>query len=285
MHFIFEVHIHPGYTVEQYAEAWVRASRIIQQTQGASGTRLHRKIGDPRVLLAIATWETKRARDAMEASQLEVVKTIIAEQEPFIDIHLIGEFEAPQWQVLPEPSGVGETLVDVPSAADRRTQVHDIVIEHVEAENARDLPRVLATYSEDCLFDDVPAGVIFRGRDSIGASYVERFEAYPGLDRVITRLTVGEDSAVVEITMKGAQELPYRGFPPRGDGYSELKIVGHFEVNAQGLISSETAYYDQLTAMVQLGALPDLGRTRGRIWLLLAYPFALVRMVRARFMH
>ena len=56
MHFIFEVHVRPGYSPDQYAEAWLRASRIIQSAPGAQGTRLHRKIGDPNVLLAIATW-------------------------------------------------------------------------------------------------------------------------------------------------------------------------------------------------------------------------------------
>ena len=105
MHFIFEVHLHPGYSAEQYAEAWVRASSIIQQAEGARGTRLHRKIGDSDVLLAIATWETKQARDAMEESQMTKVRAIIAEQEPFVDIVFIGEFETPEWEVLPENSG------------------------------------------------------------------------------------------------------------------------------------------------------------------------------------
>jgi hypothetical protein len=55
MKFIFEVRMKPGYTVEEYADAWVRASEIIQQAPGARGTYLHRKIGDPNALLAIAT--------------------------------------------------------------------------------------------------------------------------------------------------------------------------------------------------------------------------------------
>jgi hypothetical protein len=38
MHFIFEVHIKPGYTPEQYAEAWVRASEIIQRSSGVQGS-------------------------------------------------------------------------------------------------------------------------------------------------------------------------------------------------------------------------------------------------------
>lgn len=105
MHFIFEVHIRPGYTTEQYAEAWVRASRLIQRAPGAQGTRLHRKIGDPHVLLAIATWESKAARDAMEAEANEDIQAIIAEQAEFVEVRVIGEFEAPEWVVLPSGSG------------------------------------------------------------------------------------------------------------------------------------------------------------------------------------
>ena len=101
MHFIFEVHVKPGYTAEQYAEAWVRASQIIQQAPGARGTRLHRKIGAPSVLLAIATWETKAARDAMEARPDDRVRAIISEQAEFVDVHVLGEFEEPEWVVVP----------------------------------------------------------------------------------------------------------------------------------------------------------------------------------------
>lgn len=102
MFFIFEVLIKPGYKAEQYADAWVRASQIIQQAAGAQGTRLHRKIGDPNVLLAIAKWESKIQRDAMEAQHVEKVRKIIREQAEFVDIVIIGEFEEPEWQVLPE---------------------------------------------------------------------------------------------------------------------------------------------------------------------------------------
>ncbi|MGB3597982.1 MAG: antibiotic biosynthesis monooxygenase, partial [Pseudomonas neustonica] len=38
MKFIFEVKITEGYRAEDYAEAWVRASQLIQQAPGARGT-------------------------------------------------------------------------------------------------------------------------------------------------------------------------------------------------------------------------------------------------------
>lgn len=102
MIFVFEVRIGPGHTPEQYADAWVRASEIIQRAPGARGTRLHRKIGDPGVLLAIASWESKTQRDAMEASPADDVKAIIEEQARFVDVRVIGEFEDPDWVVEPE---------------------------------------------------------------------------------------------------------------------------------------------------------------------------------------
>ena len=101
MYYIFEVHLQPGYSAEQYADGWTRASRIIQQFPGAQGTRLHRKIGDPSVLLAIATWESKDVRDVMEGALPAQVLAIFEEQAEFVQIRFIGEFEAPEWEVIP----------------------------------------------------------------------------------------------------------------------------------------------------------------------------------------
>ena len=105
MKFIFEVKIRPGHTAEQYADAWVRASRIIQTAPGARGTRLHRKIGDPTTLIAIASWDSKAARDAADAAldaRLAEVRAIIAEGAEHVEVEILGEFEEPEWVVLPE---------------------------------------------------------------------------------------------------------------------------------------------------------------------------------------
>ena len=104
MHYIFEVTAKPGYTIDDYAESWTRASRLIQQAPGAQGTRLHRKIGDATKALAIATWESKAARDAASVMMADDVQSIIATQAPHVSILFIGEFEAPEWVVTPTQS-------------------------------------------------------------------------------------------------------------------------------------------------------------------------------------
>lgn len=102
MIFVFEVEIGPGYSAEAYADAWVRASEIIQSAPGARGTRLHRKIGDDRRLLAIASWDSKAQRDAMEETPSDEVQRIIGEQAEFVEVRVIGEFEDPEWIVAPQ---------------------------------------------------------------------------------------------------------------------------------------------------------------------------------------
>lgn len=102
MKFIFEVRMKPGYTVEEYAEAWIRASEIIQQAPGARGTYLHRKIGEPGVLLAIANWESKAHRDAKDDRRNDTVRAILEKHAINCDITVIGEFDEPEWTVLPQ---------------------------------------------------------------------------------------------------------------------------------------------------------------------------------------
>lgn len=102
MIFVFEVIVSPGYPAEAYARAWMRASEIIQRAPGARGTRLHRKIGDDRRLLAIASWDSKAQRDAMEASPSQEVRRIIREQAEFVEVRVLGEYEDPEWIVEPD---------------------------------------------------------------------------------------------------------------------------------------------------------------------------------------
>ncbi|WKD49756.1 antibiotic biosynthesis monooxygenase family protein [Microbulbifer spongiae] len=99
MKYIFEIRIKQGFSAEEYAEAWVRASTLIQQSPGAMGTELHQNISDPNRLIAIACWRSKEDRDAMQAQHLAEIDTIIHSVAPFVEIRSLGEFEDPQWTV------------------------------------------------------------------------------------------------------------------------------------------------------------------------------------------
>lgn len=101
MKYIFQVHIKEGHTAEEYADAWIKASEIIQQAPGALGTELHRKVGDEKTLIAIASWDSKAQRDAMEGGHNPKVAEIIRNAAPFCEITPLGEFNDPEWVVKP----------------------------------------------------------------------------------------------------------------------------------------------------------------------------------------
>lgn len=103
MKFVFEATIRPGCTEQQYIDAWTTGSTLIQKEPGALGTRLHRKIGASGTLLAIASWESREHRNSAIAKLREDPTTcaLIDRHEQFADTRIVGEFDEPQWQVLP----------------------------------------------------------------------------------------------------------------------------------------------------------------------------------------
>jgi len=124
-----------------------------------------------------------------------------------------------------------------------------VVLEHVEAENCNDPARVVATYSRiRPVVEDVPSGARYVGGDEIVGNYRHLWDGFPALTREITRWTFGEDSVVVELTLRGRHEGVFRGTPAT---YSEmtLRVIAHFEFDDEGRIQQETAYYDSLAVV------------------------------------
>lgn len=92
-----------------------------------------------------------------------------------------------------------------------RDHMWEVIVEHVEVENARDRERVLATYSRDNpVFEDVPSGARYVGGDEIIGNYRHLWDGFPGLSREITRWTFGDDSVVIEA---GAARASRRAVP------------------------------------------------------------------------
>ncbi len=60
---IFEHHPKKGQENE-FIKQWQKGSNIIQKQAGARGSKLFRKLDDPRTFYAIAEWESKEDRDA-----------------------------------------------------------------------------------------------------------------------------------------------------------------------------------------------------------------------------
>jgi hypothetical protein len=52
-------------------------------------------------LLAIANWESRQARDQKDDNRSKIVRDILAEHYQKCEINIIGEFDEPEWVVIP----------------------------------------------------------------------------------------------------------------------------------------------------------------------------------------
>ena len=96
MKFIFEVKVKKGHTKKQYIDAWKEGSTLIQNSKGAQGTILYQNTSNPNSLLAIATWKSKKERDAAmkKLHQADsITREIITEHRKYGDTTIIGNFE------------------------------------------------------------------------------------------------------------------------------------------------------------------------------------------------
>jgi steroid delta-isomerase-like uncharacterized protein len=135
-----------------------------------------------------------------------------------------------------------------------REEMRAVILEHVEAENANSPERVKATYSrESPVFEDVPSGRRYVGGDEIVGNYRHLWDGFPGLTREVTRWTFGDDTVVIELTLRGRHEGRFRGIPAT-ERDLELRVIAHFEFDSEGRIQQETAYYDSATVVRALGA-------------------------------
>ena len=157
----------------------------------------------------------------------------------------------------------------------------ELVLEHVDAENAKNLLAMRQTWSALPRVVDVPSGAVFEGASEVESFYQTRWTGFPNASRKVTRLMSTEDGCYVEIEVKGKHEGPLDGLAATGRE-TQVKLCQFFAPDADGRIAEVTLYYDALTILTQLGVIPDIGSTLGKAWLGVSSPKLMFKAVAER---
>ena len=136
--------------------------------------------------------------------------------------------------------------------ADLRTARERVVAEHIRAEMAGDLDATLATFAGEPEYDIVPIGALHTGDAQVRNLLESLLHAFPdlGLHPMATRHA--DDAVVIEGRMTGTHRGAYAGFPPTGCAM-DLRAAIFFTFDGVDLVR-ETVYYDELTLLIQIGA-------------------------------
>ena len=117
-----------------------------------------------------------------------------------------------------------------------------IVLEHVAAENVRDVDRALRTF-EHPRYEIVPTGAVFDGVDAVRRMLLEQWSAMPAVTYAPLAVYFSDEGLMVETRTTGT----------RADGIAiDMTSVNLFGFRGDKLVL-ERCYFDQVTVAQQLG--------------------------------
>jgi steroid delta-isomerase-like uncharacterized protein len=166
---------------------------------------------------------------------------------------------------------------------DLRARREAVVREHMEAENARDFDRTIATFGHP-RYELVATGDVFDGDEAVRAYFAETRRAFPDQRNELVALHHADDAVIVEFDLVGTHLGPLRAMPPTHRAF-RCRMSSHFVFEGERLVC-ERVYFDRLTIMAQLGLAHDTESVAGRLSTLVSHPVtigrAMARRVRGR---
>ena len=97
---------------------------------------------------------------------------------------------------------------------------HDAIRElwkrHSIAENKRDLPGLLSTLTDDCVYELVQTGHRWEGHEGAARFYTGLLGGFPDIDFQLTDIVIGPQGVCEEADVTGTHEGEWLGVPPSG---------------------------------------------------------------------
>jgi steroid delta-isomerase-like uncharacterized protein len=87
----------------------------------------------------------------------------------------------------------------------------------IEAENSHDLERMLALMTDDVVIEDVPFGMVMRGKDGVKQGFSSFFAAASDFKVEPKSWITNDKSFALEVIFTGTQKGDLPGLPARGN--------------------------------------------------------------------
>jgi predicted ester cyclase len=104
------------------------------------------------------------------------------------------------------------------------TAAHDEIRElwkkHSIAEDSRDLPGLISTLTDDCVYELIQTGHRWEGHEGAARFYMGLLSAFPDIHFDLTDIVIGPQGVYEEADVTGTHEADWLGFPPSGERLS-----------------------------------------------------------------
>ncbi len=131
-------------------------------------------------------------------------------------------------------------------------QIRALWISHSKAEDGRDLAGLIATLSEDCVYEIIPTGQRWEGHEGARNFYLSFLGAFPDVHFDLQDIVIGPQGVIEIAMMTGTHQGAWAGIPATGRAV-RMYIIIHFPWNpAAEKFSGERIYFDRFGLEEQL---------------------------------
>lgn len=133
-------------------------------------------------------------------------------------------------------------LVRRDAEAGELQRIREMWQKHSIAEDARDLSGLMATLTEDCVYELVPTGTVWKGHAGATRFYMQLLGAFPDIHFDLTDIVIGPQGVCEEANVTGTHRGEWLGRKPTGDKVSFRVVIFFPWDRAGGKFRGEKVY-------------------------------------------
>ena len=134
---------------------------------------------------------------------------------------------------------VRELLARTP---DEYSEIRELWTQHSLAEARRDIPGLMATLTDDCVYELVQTGHRWEGHTGATRFYMELLGAFPDVEFSLTHIVIGPQGVCEEAVVTGTHKQAWLGQEPTGQEVA-FRVVIFFPWDPEAkLFTGERVY-------------------------------------------
>ncbi|HXY83894.1 MAG TPA: ester cyclase [Gaiellaceae bacterium] len=123
-------------------------------------------------------------------------------------------------------------------------EIRELWKKHSIAEDERDLPSLIATLTEDCVYELDQAGRRWEGHAGAMRFYTELLTAFPDIRFDLTDIVIGPQGVCEEARVTGTHREEWIGYPATGEPFSWRVLIFFPWDPERHLFGGEKIYVD-----------------------------------------
>ena len=133
-------------------------------------------------------------------------------------------------------------LLARPYDTDELDEIRALWKAHSKAEDDRDIAGLMATLTEDCVYEVMGSGARWEGHEGATSFYLGLLGAFPDIDFNLTNIFIGPQGVCEEAVVLGTSQGEWLGIPPTGEQFA-FRVVIFFPWDPEAkLFTGERVY-------------------------------------------